>query len=427
MRIRLLLFITGFIMILCLAASGAAYYLFFTTVGGDRVAAWFISRYFVSSDIKTGQPKGVLTETLIYKNIEIRSIEGLPQESVIKIQALELSCPSLNPRDIYIKVDNGRLKMPRSEPVFFYGIYRNSSLRLSVYSNRFSTREILDLFAEAELLQHVSGVVADTDVLAEGPLSEPRLKGVFRIEKFSHKNFSITDCPASFDLILSGIKEEVRICGDMHFKSGSISGPKTAVIALKDSRILFSGKPQEFQFDLHGEAAVEDIKVKITLKGTRERPDLKLNSEPPLPKERLLLMLATNKRWKGIDDTIARGQLSTDLVKDFVDYFFFDGLGSRMSQKFGVNVSVKYGKDIQGLRVEKAINGRARASYELEQSKTKAGGVGSSRSAAGGEYNITDSVSIGVEREVNHAQDKNEPLEKQKADNKALLKYKKRF
>ncbi len=274
--------------------------------------------------------------------------------SLLKVQKINLSF--LDGDIENIKIDNGRLKIADLNPILIEGTYRKDILDFNLYADYISIREILDFFPGNKVLDDVSGSIRQVDVDTKGALLEPTLSGKFMLEKFVYKGFSMVNSPGILDLKLKNIKKDPQLYGTVDLKSGKISGSRSAVINLKPSRIFFDGDFKNPSFDFKGTSTVEKVKIDIALKGTIDKPDLKLSSEPPLSQERLLVMLATNKSWESVTQSLAEGKISPDLAKDFLDYFVLSGPADKLIQQFGLDgISLKYNGDEKGIGVMKQL------------------------------------------------------------------------
>lgn len=403
------------------------YYFLFTTKGSSFIVKSVLSKYAESKDIDINKITGSLSEKISLQDVEIRDLEALPRGSIIKIQRIDIYFTSFSLQGLNLEIFNGRLNLPKSEIIPFHGTYKNGFLGINIHSNKVTVRELLDLFAKNQTFKKISGEINDLDIYIRGSFLEPKLKGGFRINKLSRNGFSMINCPSIFDVTLKDLKKGVKIYGEVVFTSGTISGARTTVIKLKESRILFSGDPKRASLDIYGDSTIENTKIKIVLRGTFNSPELKLTSEPPLPQERLLVMLVTGKSWKGTEVALGKGQLSVDLVKDFVDYFVFSGSGSKVAQRLGISdISVTFEQQKKGVGVKKAITEKVDANYAVEQSQAKEQSPTTTQKV-GAEYKITESVSIETEKEIKQKNRTEQAQDTQKPDDKLMLKFKKEF
>ncbi len=401
------------------------YYFLFTTKGSSFIANQAVCKYVACEDINIARVSGDLSSSLIMHDIELTDLAGLPQGTSLKIQQLETKLQSFGLGGLNVKIDNGRLSFPDSSTILFYGSYTDSSLDVNAYCQQLYVREFLDLFTGSNALKAISGRISDLDMYIKGTLSEPLLTGTLRIEELSRNSFSMTNCPISFNITLKDRERELKVFGELNFIGGTMSGPKTAPIELQKSKILFSGNPQNPSLALQGTAAIEDIRIYLTLSGSADKPNLQLKSEPPLPEERLLLILMTGKSWKGTELALGQGRISPGLAKDFVDYFFFGSSGSKIAKRFGIDdITFKYDSQKKEVEIKKTISDKLEATYSVEQSQQKHLEPTATHKV-GGDYKITDTVSVGAEKELK--QDKIDEQGKTQTKDKVFLKYKKEF
>lgn len=416
----------GIAIVFLLASFALVYYLLFTTSGSSFVVKRVLSSYLKPEKVEIQKTKGNLSETLLFENIECISLKGLPQKSTVKIQKLQVSFTSFNPSGLNLEIENGRLKLPDSEPILFYGSLKNSFFDFNVYARQLQLRELLDLFIENKTPGNISGRISELDIYVKGSSLKPELTGTFLIEEFSRNRFSIDSCPSTFSISVEDVKDSPKVFGEIVLRNGTVSGPKTAIIELQRSRILFSGNPKMPALDIKGISLIEGTKIEIALQGTMDKPELRLSSEPPMPEERLLLMLATGKSWKGAEMSLSQGRVSAELVRDFLDYFVFSGSGDSIAQRLGIDsVSFQYDNQTKGFGVKKAISEKLKASYATEQRSQSKEGESTTTHQLGSEYKVTETISVEAEKELK--QDNTAEQKELPTNDKVILKYKKEF
>ncbi|MFH1996871.1 MAG: translocation/assembly module TamB domain-containing protein, partial [Candidatus Omnitrophota bacterium] len=366
-------------------------------------------------------------ETLVYQDIEFHGLKWLPKGNSLKIQRLEISLSSFSLEGLNIKIQNGRIQFSGSETILFYGEFRNGTLNVSAYTSSISIRDTLDLFAETAALKKISGSLSNVDINIKGSFLDPEIQGSFLVKKLSRDMFTMADCPGKLNLKLADIKDALKINGEILLESGALSGPKTALIRIKESRILFTGDPNIPTLHLRGTSAVEDVTISILLKGTFDEPDLKLTSQPAMDQDRLLLMLATNKTWKSVETALHKQELSADIAKDFLDYFVFSGSGDKIAQKYGIrDILVKYNGTMTKVGATKDITANTAVSYSVAQQQEKEKNPSLSHKV-GTEYKINEAISITGEKEIKQNSEAEQTRDEQKTDDKVMLKFKKEF
>jgi autotransporter translocation and assembly factor TamB len=181
---------------------------------------------------------------------------------------------------------------------------------------------------------------------------------------------------------------------------------------------------------LRGEADIEQTKIGIKITGSREAPEVDLSSQSSLPLERLMIMLVTGKAWQGADEALASRALSPELAKDFVDYFLLNGAGQKIAEHFGLSsISVQVGEDSRGVAVRKELSPQLEVGYEVEQKPVEVGKSAEVSHKIGGEFQVTDSVTVGVEKEIKNPSQAQETPDDPAAPakDKIYFKYKTKF
>lgn len=425
-RSAIFIFIT-FVAIAILLAGGGIYYAAFTTKGSNSIIQPFLSKYVETESASIKKTTGNLSEALVYQDVEFRDLKWLPKGNSLKIQRLEIALSSFSLEGLSIKIHNGKLRFSGSDAILFYGDYQNGVLDITVYSKGISVRDVLDLFAETAALKKISGTLSDLDLNIKSSLSEPEIYGSFNVKELTGNGFSMTNCPGEVKVQLKDIKDDLKLNGQVTVKSGTVSGSKTAIINLKESKILFKADPKKPTLEARGTATVEKIKINIELKGTFDQPKINLTSIPPMDQDRLLLMLATNKTWQSVETAVNKQEISADIAKDFLDYFIFSGSGSKIAERYGIrDISVKYNGTTAGVGATKDITDKAVLSYSVEQARQKTKDATTSHKV-GGEYKITENISVSAEKELKQNGKTTRAEDKRQDDDKVTVKFKKEF
>ncbi len=373
---------------LAVLAAGLFGFLFFTTAGATLLVRTALSLAFDSGSVRFWRAKGSLSEPLVFYDVEVKDIKGLPSGSVLKIQQMTVSDFLLQLENSRIQVSNARLKFPQSDyPVVLSGSYQDLAFNVNVYSKSLGVRDTLDLFTEASELRDVSGVVTDVDSFLTGSWRKPQLAGSLLISRFSYKEFSLLDCSVSYNIRIEDIKEHPKPTGAIVFGTGLITSPHASV-KLEGGKMIFSSDPKTPLLDFSGISDIEGVKIWIHLKGTLKKPDLHLSSDPPLSQESLLLMLMTGKKW---------GVSGSNAV----------GVNKSLSDKVELRYDVE--RPPPGTEQQKQIQ-----THKL-----------------GAEVKITDKISIEAEGQVRQQQQQDvqsvSGQPEQQKDGKVVLKYKRKF
>ncbi|MFH1246098.1 MAG: translocation/assembly module TamB domain-containing protein [Candidatus Omnitrophota bacterium] len=416
------IFMTGLIISIILAVL--SFSLFFTPSGIGILVKLYISCVIHPKSINIGKIESSFPEKILLKDIELKGIKGLPAGSKLRIQECRLSFMKFK---LYCRVNNGTLRLPRTEPILFYGTYTDGLLDFNVYSKYIDIRDIRTLLPKRAVKINLRGGLANADISLSGSLQEPELKAQFVTKGIRYKTFSLSKCPVFCDVRLKSAGKELEIYGETHFREGTISA-RNLLITIKNSAIVFCGAPGKSTLDIQGQSIIEKIPITLTLRGTFNAPDLHLSSSPPMPESLLMIMLLTGKAWEDSGALATQGQISPSLIAEFIDYVVLGGSGSRLAAMLGIDeVGLRYDRRQKGIKVKKAISDKLEATYEIEQPQTKEG-VSAATHKVGGEYKITDTISIGAEKELTQEKSKTEnSADKSSAEDKVTIKYKKEF
>jgi len=422
-RASLLFFI---IIIFVLLASLMVYYFIFTNSGSTFIVKSAILKYTRSKSVDIKKSEGSLAGGLVFHDIEINDPKVILPGSLVRIQKLEVYFKSFNLEGINTKIHNGRTQLAGLGQVAFCGSLEKGNIDGNIYSKGFNVAGISNLFPKAKELKNASGLITDIDIYVKGKFTKLKFTGKFRIEKLFRDGFSLSNCPSFFDLELKNVNKYPKLNGTITLNSGAASGAKTALINIEKSEIAFFEGFKEAFLNLKGTSKVEGTRINILLKGTFNKPELKLISNPPLSQERLLIMLMTGKSWKATEAALYKREFSPDLVKDFLDYFIFSSPSNELVRHLGISdVFVTFEQQKKGLSVKKAITEKINASYAVE----KTGGeqkMPATTQRVGGEYKITECLYVGAEKELKQ-DNKSETTEEQKANDKVSVRFKKNF
>jgi len=383
--------------------------------------------YANAGKVEVDKAKGALFRGLVLDDVKLTDVKQLPKGSVIRIQKLQAGFNSLSLSGIYADIFNGRLIIPGSDNLLFGGTYRNAGSDFNFYCAKIHIRHILDLFIRDGSLKKISGELDGLDINIRGNIFSPRITGTFYVKKLSQNGFFLLDSNGTIDLGIRRGLSGVNLSGNIIFSGGTAFGDKTARINLNNGKIIFTGDPRMPVFDLRADSRVSDVKINILLTGTIEKPQLKLTSEPAISEERLLIMLATGKSWKGLDAPPAEGKIPTDIAADFVDYFIFSGTGSKIAERYGISdVAFTLERGRTGVEIKKDIFKNIEAGYGVEQSGNQNGNKDTTHKISG-EYKVTDNISLGAEREIKQSSEGENKENTSQENDKVLIKFKKGF
>lgn len=349
-------------------------------------------------------------------------------------------------------IDNARVRLPLSEPILLAGTQREGRFNVTLYAKTLDVHEVTALMTRATAWQSLMGVVHDLEVRITGPLRELTWNGSVHAVALTRYDFTMSDCPATFSLTMRGLPQTLETDGTVACEGGSVSSRQT-VAALLPSAVTFSTKPSQAAFDVHATSTVGGTPIRIALRGTTAQPDLRLTSTPPLPQGVLLAMLVTGRQWKGAQDALTQGVISSDLALDFIDYFALNGFGSTLANRFGISgLSLRHHPGTNRVGVETTLVEKLSVGVEVEPStftsKTSSTPSTSTDVSApttrmpipykvGAEYKLNETTAVRLEgertvldttasRSASTTDTETAPTGPQ-TDDKVLLKFKKQF
>lgn len=365
----------------------------------------------IAERISVGKFEGHQPDGVRLDDVEVAGIRLLPKDTVIAIQRLELAgTHSMQPGTGVgrIAIRNGRLGLPHAEPMLFYGALSDEDIDVHAYARTLTPQELQPFFPSSTLLQVVSGTVRDAQAHLIGPWRQPALSGTFQVEQLTRAGFSLQRAPGTFTGSLAGLGGDLALSGTLLLTGGSLSN-KNLVITLQASRLLITGDLKNPTYDVKGSSTVNDTSIRLLITGTRVKPKITLSSSPPLPQERLLLMLATGRSLAGTETSLGQGEVSSDLAADFIDYFVFGGEGSRLAQRIGITgLSVTYAPETNTVGLKTTLADKVAITYEAEQPRPEhlPGDTGAAAPVTppadykvGAEYKMTGTTSLKVEGE----------------------------
>jgi len=373
---------------------------------------------------------GTLAGGVRLRNMDIESPQGLPPGTRVRVQELRVGLSPLSLEDSTVHLSNGRVFLPSSDdPIVLFGSYRDRMLEANVFSHAFGVQDLSELGGGRwDLPKGLSGTVQRMDCTARGSPEAARVDGRLTVKALSYRGFSLRDSPVKLMLRLRRKEKKTGLRGQIVFFGGDLVSRATTV-KLGPSRLRFTGDPKQPQLALRGVSIVEGTRIRIALKGTPARPEILLASEPPLPQQQLLLMLATGKGWKGTETLLTGNQIPIDLARDFLDVFFFSGSGGAFWKQFGLaDVSVTYDTETGGIGVKKPLTERTEVRYGATPVQGEGGQPPQTSHSVGAELKVTDRVSVEAEGKMRPSDPQADPQAKAaQADGKVVIKYKRKF
>ena len=417
------------LLLLCVSLFSALFFYFLYTPQG---AKFLVNRFLeqsVPAGLKgVGQITGTFNQGVSLKNIEIKDPAGFPAGTAIRVQELNIVQPHWDIARMVINVENARLLLPSGEPVVLRGSREKNIFNVHVFTKSLNIDQVLSFLPGIKLPSHPEGRLTDFEADITGGLSSLRISVKFMIEQLSYEDIDLFDSKAAGRLVLKDLDGRPGLAGEIVLKQG-VMNLKQINIQLREGKIVYSGDMSKPLFSFLGHSIVDGIKINVKFEGTKEEPVLQLTSSPPMPSERLLLMLATNKSWHDLDKLVFQNQLSADLVKDIIDFSVFHGSGGKIAQQFGIkSLNLNLDKDSRGLKIRKGVSKNLDMGYEIQQKKATEK-TEQLKQKVSGNIKVTEQVSVDVEREIKGGQQRTLEDNPQEAgpEEVILLKYKKNF
>lgn len=306
-----------------------------------------------------GNPLGRVTATDVFA----AGLKGLPPEATLKIQSLEAESP-FRAADVRV-VTNGRLSLGASDPALFYGTLGKKAMDVRLYCRSLDLADVLRVYGKGKL-RFVTGSVENLEARVTGRPDAPEARGRFRLKAVKYGRFRLVHGFGSF--AFSPRKENGRWTapGRLELRRGKVRVMKTSLTLDGATAELF-GDGRLPRFDVTARSRIEDVDVTLRLRGTADKPDLSLTSDPPLPQERLLIMVATGKAWKGTAQAMREGRVSMTAAREFLDFFVLGGSGRGLADVLGLkDLTLLYTEDMRGVEVRKGVTRDVDAIYGIE-------------------------------------------------------------
>jgi|CXWL01.1.fsa_nt_gi hypothetical protein len=422
------IFIVILISIMIVVSCGY-YYLTHTSQGARWLFDNLAGRYLGAKIVKYREFSGTIAQGIHLSNVRIEDLDKFTTRSLILIQQLDLAVPNFDTRKIHIKIRNGRIKFPLSDPVGFYGSFADGILKFNVYCGIIDVREIVTVVKSDLSLHNLKGTAKKASMTITGSYTHPILNGEFLLEDFRYLGFSLAQLPASFRYTLGRNDRGLQWQGDLSVPSGIVISRLTK-IDLKPSRLIFTGPFKNPGLDINGSSKVNQTLINISLGGTKQKPRLNVTSNPPKSKNVILVMLATGQELIQPDNAdINHSFAGSD--QDFVEYFTFSSEGQPLEAVGLTNFSVNMQDDAKWLGIKKKVTDQLKVGINLQETRAvSTGGNTDVTRTIGGEVQVADHITLGVDKKVTQVV---EPVKSQSSSEQkdggmdVTIKYKKSF
>lgn len=423
-------FLIAILFVFILGAASFLSYVLLTQPGSTSFLKYFIKKKWDIDYVEPIQGSGSIAQGLELENIEFNNMDWLPPDMFLRIQKLNVKFSTLGWRQAEAHIENARLSKPQGNPIVLSGYYNQGEFRLNIFSTGINVND-LEFFLvrfgfEKYKLYVEKGKLGAFDLTLEGDIDHFRVHGEIYLEEYVYKDFTVTDGPFKINVSFKKQDEKYISEGEIFLESGVLVVRKTT-IQLNTSRLLFSSQDEWPQLLARGESTIGETKINIYVKGPVNKPNLDLSSDPPFSQDKLLLMLATNKSWNSLDNSLVQQKLSTQALGDVIDYFVLGGSGSGLAKKLGIkDVWFDTDKDRNAVGIKKEILSTLDVGYELEQKKDPRLPTRTQHKVLG-DVDLNKHITFSIEKELREereAEDINEPLV---PEDKVFLKYKTSF
>jgi autotransporter translocation and assembly factor TamB len=441
---------------------GLAYFFLFTAAGGSFLVKKAISHFAKGEKIEFQKARGSIIGKMVLEDIRVEGLRSLPPgstltirsadvrlrkvtnvfisgedidigvgaiaDSRIQIQKADVEFNARSLGSMRIKVSNGRLLLPNSSLVLFYGDYANGLFKFNIYSKTAGIDSLITLLAPKDSPRiPVKGSLADLDLYLTGSVQKPVVKGTVLVTRLEHKDFSLNSANCAYDVTFRNETKGILMDGSIVVKNGAVSGPGTATVELAESKLLFAGPPQKPSFDINGDAVVDKIRIRIFLRGTIDKPELRLSSDSPLSQNQLLMMVATGRRWGSASSASNSDAVPADMAIDFIDYFALGGSGKKLADALGISgFSFTVNETKQAVKVDKSVTEKVEVGFGASRETGKDNSQQISQTV-NADYKVTNAVSVSAEQETKQTNNNGVSSKGQQTDEKLLIKYKKSF
>ncbi|GEM_PF-2674678 len=353
-----------------------------------------------SKEFGSAEAKSAFWESsgaLRFSGIKIGRIRELP-EAAVEIQGLSLD---LNSAMKVMKIDNGQLRIGSSQPVLFYGSAESGEVDFRVFTKELELRDLLPIFSDHAIPRHLSGFLEDVDLEIRGTPQQPLISGSLYARKFSYRQFYLRDSAWKTEGLRFKIKKDAfAVSGRLSVEGGRLSRGDT-VVTVEPGRLDFDENPMEPKMNLNGVSLIDKTKIRLSLRGSPEKPDFRLLSDPSYPEEKLVVMLATGRIWRGSEKAIEEGRLSLDAAKEFLDYFLLGGSGHRIASRLGIReMSLAVTEESESVRLKKEISKKVDLGYGVERKKIVEKEPSAVAQLVGLDYRVSRNTIVSVEGKI---------------------------
>ena len=403
-------------------------FMLFTPQGAGLIVRPVARHILGSGDLAYEWIEGSLIRGVHVFNMEVRRPPVLREDSVVRVQEFGMRLTRFSFDGIEVSIINARVISPRFDPVVVNGSFAGGRYNANLYGNNLDLASLGRVMKKLGYVLPLEGALCAPDLFLSGTFTQPVLEGTFIVDHIHESGFVLRDAPVDIQLSFVHKGNAWGLYGKLVIHTGVIQGPQT-FLRLGESRLSFSGDMDNPDMNIHGVSVVGHTWIEIMVKGTRKDPKVHLVSDPQLPQQQLMLMMATGKRWDSLSASMASGKMTPELAGDFVDYYFFGGAGVKMAKVLGLSdISYKLDGNTQGVTFNKDLSDRLGVGYGVSISTTGPERRKEVTQTVGSEYRLTNKVSVTVQKEVLQSQKSGTLLESRRIpDDRVYLKYRTQF
>jgi hypothetical protein len=418
-----------FLLSAILIVTCSYYYLTHTTQGAKWVFDLLTSRYLGAQSVKYRGIEGTIADGIKLSNIRIQDLNKFTTRNLILIQHLDLMIPGMDMDKIQIKIRNGRIKFPLSDPIGFYGTFKDGLLKFNVYCGIIDVREIVTVIKSDLSLHNLKGTANKASLAITGPYYQPVLIGDFLLEDFRYLGFSLAQLPATFQYTLNHNQDKWDWQGVLSVPSGIVKSRLTT-INLNPSKLIFKGPFKNPDLEIKGSAKVNQTLINISLEGSKKKPVLNVTSNPPKSKNALLVLLATGQEVITPHNVTDPSNPIIGSDNAFVEYFTFTSEGLSPDAVGLTDFSFNMQDNAKWLGIKRKVTNQVKVGINLQETRASTGQVTDVTRSVGGEVQVSDHITVGVDKKVTQIQDpaQNQSTPQQKDGGMdVMIKYKKSF
>lgn len=407
--------------------AAGSYWLLTTTQGAKFAFRFWQKVQVLPCDMRIGQWQGDFLHGLQIKDIELTQMSYFPSYVTARIQSLEIILGGLDQKKWLLIVKNARFFFS-DDPIVLQGQWHGGNLSVNLYARTLDLGQLVKLIPFVKNPQVLSGFVSNADVVINGPLNHLQVNGRLNVDHIRYKTTIVSQGSGQFELLadLPGW----TLNGFAQMGDGVVQA-RRVTMDLMPSKVFFKGDPYNPNLDIHASSRVDKVNIDFGFKGTLRLPILSVVSDPPLPQDVLLVMLATGKNEAAASIRRQPVTLSGELVSGFFDYLLLGGQGGDFARSYGL----PYEESSNKIGLKKNITDDVRLGLEVEQVPTTIQKEQSSLTQrVSGEMDVTDHVSVNVSQKVLSQDQLNQPAtsssavdDKQNNETQIYLKYQNRF